>query len=474
MISSFRHSPEMTRMSKKSRAAAARTPAAARLQQKINLTQEAPDELWERFPPTAKGFILGHRNGTLSLSSLIKFWSLPQNIQYATRENSPDIIWGASWYLSLVYHNLGKFAEARALGINGSFFHQCAVSSLYYVRELFNSDAILGEHNLPYFVSGLNASESPDTLESYIRTCLPQEYIDFMGSDANLTTKKHMEGFVHQISDDWLGSSASKRNPHKSLHPRGDTQIKLILVDDVNQEERHSFEIGSATTLKALFNDYAEKRGISLRTLRFSYAGKTLFLSSAGRKIPDELGLQDQDVIMVHDTRKDHEATENDSSSQNPMASKKAKKSKKRSKKKAQCKRNKLQERKQTIKTIDDYKLEHSNKLTKLHEEAEIAHFKQSRQRLNNLAIERSRPKMKSKQSRMPKKSNCLPTMASNLFREDLGGKAGKPKYAIQVGEVQNLYKTTKPSAATARNILSAGFAWIHKRRSFDKTEREP
>ena len=92
-----------------------------------------------------------------------------------------------------------------------------------------------------------------------------------MTSFANLSSKKQVMGYTDQISDDWKGTSSASRNGHdRSSSNSNGTQIKLFLVDDANEDERQSFDIGSSTTLKALFNDYANKHGISLRSLRFS------------------------------------------------------------------------------------------------------------------------------------------------------------------------------------------------------------
>merc|ERR1712086_999562 len=76
--------------------------------------------------------------------------------------------------------------------------------------------------------------------------------------------------------------------------------IQLVLADGSTEDE--TFDIPVSVTLKSFFNEYAEKRGVSLRSLRFSYNGTTMFLSSVGNKSPEELKMQDHDVITVHDT----------------------------------------------------------------------------------------------------------------------------------------------------------------------------
>ena len=108
-------------------------------------------------------------------------------------------------------------------------------------------------------------------------------------------------------------------------------------------------------TLKALFNEYADKRRISLRSLRFSHAGKTLFLSSAGHKTPEELGMQDQDVIMVHDTSKAKEPSDDNSLSRHAPTSGKATAKKRLRNQKAKGKSKKPQHPEKLKKSLEEY-----------------------------------------------------------------------------------------------------------------------
>jgi len=89
-------------------------------------------------------------------------------------------------------------------------------------------------------------------------------------------------------------------------------------------------------------------------------------------------------------------------------------------------------------------KIEHSKLLGKVYEEAEPT-FKEIRQRLNALNLERTKPKQRTS----PSKSAKPVEVVDNPISDDqlLGGKAGKTQFIIQVGEVSNLYKTTKPSS---------------------------
>ncbi|KAL7524011.1 hypothetical protein ACHAXR_000405 [Thalassiosira sp. AJA248-18] len=59
-----------------------------------------------------------------------------------------------------------------------------------------------------------------------------------------------MRGYIDQISDDWKGPSSKNGHHRPSSSTNDASQIKLVLVDDANEDERHSFDVGSSTTLK--------------------------------------------------------------------------------------------------------------------------------------------------------------------------------------------------------------------------------
>ena len=89
--------------------------------------------------------------------------------------------------------------------------------------------------------------------------------------------------------------------------------------------------------------------------------------------------------------------------------------------------------------------------LSKIHEELQ-PQLAQIRQRLNNLLIERSQPKIKS--ARRHSKSVSLPTQSwvDIPCTQCPDGKAGKSYFVVQVGEVGNLYQTRKLSSYSPSN----------------------
>lgn len=236
------------------------------------------------------------------------------------------------------------------------------------------------------------------------------------------------------------GSSSSR--PEKSAPPQDNEEIVIKFVDQQSQEGEVSITITKSTQLKIPFNQYAEGRRLSLRSFRFVYDGSTLFVSSVGKQTPIDLGMENGDVITVINLEADKEEVEE----KKAVVSKTVKQKKSSSKKRTKGKQKKKKRAPQPLviqQTEVELKVEHSKKLGRVHEEAE-SQFKLIRQRLNNLVLERSKPKSKKKKNNkapLQPISQVVNTTPSSI---GLGGKAGKTHYTIQVGEVSNLYKTSK------------------------------
>ena len=112
-------------------------------------------------------------------------------------------------------------------------------------------------------------------------------------------------GYVNLISDDWKTTSHGSHCKQSLSTDGGD--IKIILSNQESGVETEKI-IKNSTQLKTVFNDYAGEYGESLRSLRFSYNGSTLFLSSLGQKTANDIGMQDSDVICIYDNNSTLEA----------------------------------------------------------------------------------------------------------------------------------------------------------------------
>ena len=201
----------------------------------------------------------------------------------------------------------------------------------------------------------------------------------------------------------------------------------------------------SGYPLKPLINLYAEKRGVSVNSLRFSYKGKMIVLSDTKNR----RGMQDHDVIMVHhesDSNKDN-TVGNSIQQHNKMTKKKKKIKVVRNNKSNANKKEQVKQDKPAIPSIEDYRRHHSMILSKLHDEVQ-PRLKDIQTRLNTLDLKRQPPKLKNQGHKKSTKEKSDDQML--LPDSGLGGKAGKAYFVVQVGEVQNLYKTTKTSGLTS------------------------
>jgi hypothetical protein len=79
---------------------------------------------WKNLSLDLKYFILGNLHD-LNLQKLVGYWRTRAE---ASSNQIAASSCGCSWYLALNYASIGKYAEARALTLNGCFLQQCYVS----------------------------------------------------------------------------------------------------------------------------------------------------------------------------------------------------------------------------------------------------------------------------------------------------------------------------------------------------------
>jgi len=179
--------------------------------------------------------------------------------------------------------------------------------------------------------------------------------------------------------------------------------------------------IGSCNRpIKLFLTKYAEDRDISVKSLRVKYKDKTLFISSIGKKTPLDLGIKEDDILEITIMQLQTETTKEQPKQSSPKG-----KNKKNNNKKKHKKSNK--KRPVQIAPPEDLKGEHSKLLGKIHEEADPT-FKEIRQRLNAMNLERTKPKQRTS----PSKTTAKPKEVVDNPLDDgqlLGGKAGKTQF---------------------------------------------
>lgn len=245
-------------------------------------------------------------------------------------------------------------------------------------------------------------------------------------------------------------------NIHDS--PAQGEKIIIVIVDSfVDGEARHSrLEVARRAPLKSLFTRYADDRGLSLRSLRFVYKGKTLFLSSVGKMSPDDMKMSHEDEIVANDSsvvisQETSPSKKTKSKQQRHRKSKKTRGATKSSMKSS----NRRSAPESSEPNPAQLKILHSESLTLVHEEAG-PRLKLIRQRLNNLSLQRTRPKIRSSDT----KSHPFrgPSFIDNPCSHGCGGKAGRAYFHIHVGAVENLYKTRSLSCGSLHgsNMITA------------------
>ena len=183
---------------------------------------------------------------------------------------------------------------------------------------------------------------------------------------------------------------------------------------------------------------------------RVVHKGNSLFLSSAGKKSLCDLGVSDGDEIVVGGVvAEEEDANENEGKSTkkkgaNKTYRKKTSGGKKKKSSKARTPPPSLTEEQ----LMEKYRQAHSQTMTPVFDELGPL-LKDIRMRLNNLTLKKSAPKVRRTKvaSQKSQQETAAPTLPP--AEDTLGGKAGKVAYPVVVGEVTNLYKTSKALAKT-------------------------
>ena len=90
---------------------------------------------------------------------------------------------------------------------------------------------------------------------------------------------------------------AEKITPRQIVSLTGRT-ITISFVVDETSDESVEYTVFSSMLFKWLCRDYSRGENLSLKSTRFSFEGKLLFLSSAGKKTLEDLGLKDGSIIQ--------------------------------------------------------------------------------------------------------------------------------------------------------------------------------
>ena len=243
-----------------------------------------------------------------------------------------------------------------------------------------------------------------------------------------------------------------KRKAEVRLDEAGEDAIaiNIVFADTSSSADKVLLRCAYAGKMKTLLSRYAAMRELPLKSLRFKFEDKMLFVSSIGNKSPHDLGMRNNDVVYASKLTSSSSSVSpeisNDTKSSKPSQKKEKIKGKgKGNKGKKKAKSKKRAPTQPTYSTMDEeerLRRAHSKLLSRVFDESN-PQFKKIRQHLNNLALEQTPPKSKSSSPRVRE-----PTAAgmSNISSFLLDNKAIKTRFNILAGEVSNLYKSTNPS----------------------------
>lgn len=195
--------------------------------------------------------------------------------------------------------------------------------------------------------------------------------------------------------------------------------------------------VSKHTELQTIYRTYADFSGKSIRSIRLNYKGDYIFLSRSGKVTVGDFDMKLNDVVLAVEPSRNivpAEAHANTLSTALKVSNINTNTFKHRQ----------VQQRSQWSGFVDNrdeqyYRIQHSERLTHVLKEAE-PHFEVIRKLLNDLNIKRTQPKNKSKVM------ETLPTEQNDNDKAYSWGevKVGRGHYYVNVGEVENLYKTSK------------------------------
>ena len=101
----------------------------------------------------------------------------------------------------------------------------------------------------------------------------------------------NLKAYVNCLENEWDSSTCGSHCHAKSGKGQNDTMIEICMQSEKSIGHGVvNMSISTSKPLKEMFTKYSEEQDIPLRSLRFTFKGKLLFLSSASKKTPEQLG----------------------------------------------------------------------------------------------------------------------------------------------------------------------------------------
>ena len=239
----------------------------------------------------------------------------------------------------------------------------------------------------------------------------------------------------------------------------------LVINNEGIKDEMHTYP---NTTLREFIDFYKVMKHLPSKSLlRVKYRGKNLFLSTCGNKTLDELSITHRSYITVSEVQpvsappKENVKPKNNQTTRKNGSKKKKGGGKSKKKRSGSCTY-------ATNTTQEDYRVDHSKRLSLIFEEAEPK-FKAIRQKLNASTLERTQPK----KDRSVSKNGTEDKTETNPTLGGVGSKAGKAVLIpLLAGNAQQLYQSSKTRKQNIGRALSIDLHGCSKDKALDELDR--
>ena len=433
---------------------------------------------WQHLPKGIHEFIAHFASLDMSCDQLVKFWQacvqfLPQDKDFDIRVHRKTRQARAAALILASYHLLmGQDLEAVYLTAYAELLKESWNRGPNYIRKTLDDDDKKDDvqllaiffHSFDYLILHTRTKGSLIAfLHSQVQGVSDQEGKElFKCMDSGLGRMLKSSAPFHRVPANLTDRYARAREFPNS-------EDMTIVTSNMDSGEKEESTVPKDMSLgwwlryyqiQRSYGDWLRNPEIPPPTTKFFrvvHKGKTIFLSSAGKNTLHQLGIKPGDEIVVGGVEVESDESDPETNKQ------KVKKDNNKKKKKSNGPRsNKKKKKKKQPKTpileaplteeqlMEQWRQEHSQNMTPVFEELGPS-LKDIRNRLNDMMTKKSAPKIR----RTSPKKKAKPEISDPTLPPgdaQLGGKAGKHCYPILVGDVDNLYKTSKASRKSSKS----------------------
>ena len=423
---------------------------------------------WQHLPNGMQAFIAEYSSTIPTSEQFVAFWCeccrfLPQDKDFDVRIHRKTRQARAASLILASYHLLmGQDLVAVYLVAYAALLNEMWNRGPNYIRRIFEDDDTSIVDELATYCSSFQSLIEHTKSKTSIIAFLHSQVQGVTGQEGKELFK---------CMDSGLGRLPKSDMPFVRYGKRDVTAEEVaqmtIITSNMDSGEKDNRVVCKDTSLGWLIRSYQIQRSYNdwlanpemppsepTKFFRVVHQGKTLFISSAGKKSLHQLGISSGDEIIVGGVE-----VETDESDHETCKAKKKKNSKKTTKKQSSKKKKKQPKSPPAVVSLTQeqleqkWRLEHSKSMTPVFEEIAPC-LKDIRNRLNDMMLKKSKPKVRILRRKSLKLEASSAATLPLSDSSGLGGKAGKHVYPVLVGDESNLYKTSKVLSRTAVTVI--------------------